>query len=114
MDSSTEWDVRFTAAAREHIQEIIEYLLEREGREFARSFTSALRNEATERLKTFPFKGRTVPELETLTKEFREIRFTSYRLIYRANPQTRTVRILLIAHIKRDIEDLLLSTILGL
>ena len=109
-----QWDVRFTAAAREHIMEITRYLLEHEGREFARSFTSELRNEGKERLKTLPLKGRTVPELETLTKEFREMRYKSYRLIYRASPQTFTVRILLIVHVKRDIEDLLLSTILGM
>ena len=114
MDNSTIWDVRFTMAARGHLREITSYLLEHEGRDFARSFATALRNEGKERLKTLPLKGKVVPELETLTKEFREIRYKSYRLIYRANPQKLTVRILLVVHSKRDIEDLLISTILGI
>lgn len=113
MDSSTKWDVRFTAAAADHMREIAHYLLENEGRNFAREFTAELRNVGKERLETLPLKGRTVPELETLTREFREIRYKSYRLIYRANPRTLTVRILLVAHEKRSIDDILLRTILG-
>lgn len=113
MDGSTKWDVRFTAAAAGHIREIARYLLEKEGRDFARDFTIQLRKIGKEKLETLPLKGKTVPELETLTKEFREIRYKSYRLIYRANPQTLSVRILLIAHEKRSIDDILLRTILG-
>ena len=113
MDSSTKWNVRFTAAAAGHIREITSYLLEKEGRDFARKFTAQLREVGKERLETLPLKGRTVPELETLTKEYREIRHMSYRLIYRANPRTLEVRILLVAHEKRSIDDILLRTILG-
>ena len=113
MDSSTKWDVRFTAAAAGHMQEIARYLLESEGRIFAHEFTTELRKVSKAKLETLPLKGRTVPELETLTREFREIRYKSYRLIYRTNPETLTVRILLVAHEKRSMDDILLRTILG-
>lgn len=113
MDGSAKWDVRFTSAAAGHMREIARHLVEKEGRDFARDFTTQLRKTGKERLETFPLKGRTVPELETVTGEFREIRYRSYRLIYRANPQTLSVRILLIAHEKRSIDDILLKTILG-
>lgn len=112
MDSSTKWDVRYTKAAAGHIREIARYLLEKEGRNFASEFTTELRNIGKEKLETLPLRGRTVPELETLTKEFREIRYKSYRLIYRANPKSLKVRILLVAHEKRSIDDILLMTIL--
>lgn len=114
MASSAVWDVRFTVAARGHLREITGYLLEQEGREFARSFIAKLRTAGEERLKFLPLQGKVVPELQSLTNEFREIRHKSYRIIYRANPQTLTVRILAVVHGKREIEDLLMSTILAM
>ena len=48
-----------------------------------------------------------MPELESITRQYRELRFNSYRLIYRVRPECGTVLILVITHVKRNIQTLL-------
>ncbi len=112
MGSSELWRVRFSGSALEDLVGIIQFLLDNENVEFAKELAGLIRKEGEDRLKTLPLRGRVVPELETVTKQYREIRIKSYRLIYRPVSEQRTVRILLIAHVKRNIQDMLLSRVL--
>jgi len=91
---------------------IVDYLLENEGADFAGEFAKLIRAEAERRLKTLPLRGRVVPEVDTISKNYREIRVKSYRLIYTILPERNTVSVLMIAHVKRDIEEMLLSHLL--
>lgn len=112
MESDKTWVVQFSGSAHEDLVGIIQFLLENESIEFAKELSGLIRKEGERRLKTLPLRGRAVPELESVTKEYREIRVKSYRLIYRAIPERQIVRILVVAHVKRNIQDMLIGKIL--
>lgn len=112
MESDKTWAVQFSGSAHEDLVGIIQFLLENESVEFARELSELIRKEGEEWLKAFPLRGRIVPELESVTSKYREIRVKSYRLIYRPIAEQQTVRILVVAHVKRNIQDMLISKIL--
>lgn len=112
MESNDIWRVQFSGRANQHLSGILEYLLDRDEAEFALELLKLIRAEGKARLQTLPKRGRVVPELETVTTKYREIRVKSYRLIYRAVEDQRTVRILVVAHVKQDIQELLLTTLI--
>lgn len=113
MESSESWEVRFSPTALEDLSEIIQFLLNNEDRESAGELFELILREGRSRLATMPLRGRVVPELESVTGQYREIRVKSWRVVYRAIPEQRIVRIMLIVHVRRDIQDMLLGRLLG-
>ena len=111
-NSDADWKVQFVGSARDDLIEIIRYILENDGLESAKEMMALIRQDVKQRLKTLPHRGRLVPELETISREYREIRVKPYRIIYRAIDEQKTVRILVVAHVKRSIHDMLLNRLI--
>ena len=112
MVSSGFWDVTFAAGALEDLLEIIQCILENDGTESAKELSSLIQTDAKKRLTTLPCRGRLVPELEHIGQECREIHVTSYRIMYQPIEADRTVWILLVAHSRRSIQDMLRNRLL--
>lgn len=112
MASDTSWNVRWAAGALDDMLEIIRYILENDGRESAREFSDLLKTDVKRQLSSFPYRGHAVPELENAVQECREIHVKAYRIIYQPAEEGRMVWILLVAHGRRSIRDMLLKRLL--
>ena len=106
------WDVKFAAGSLEDLVEIIQYILENNGVESAKELSTLIQADAKKRLTTLPYRGHLVPELEHIGQECREIHVKPYRIIYQPLEANRTVWILLIAHVRRSIQDMLRNRLL--
>ena len=80
--------------------------------ESAKALSTLIQTDARKRLATLPYRGRLVPELEGISQECREIHVKSYRIIYQPFEADRTVWILLIAHARRSLQDMLRNRLL--
>lgn len=105
-------DVRWAAGALGDMLEVIQYILEHDGVESAGELSILLKTDVKERLATLPYRGHPVPELEGAGQECREIHIKTYRIIYQPAEEGRTVWILLVAHGRRSIRDMLLKRLL--
>lgn len=112
MISKELWHVKFAAGGLEDLLEIIQYILKNDGVESARAFSTLLHTDAKKQLATLPYRGHLVPELNHIDQECREIHIKSYRIVYQPVEADRTVWILLIAHYRRSIQDMLRSRLL--
>lgn len=106
------WSVRFTLGALDDLTEAIRYLLHQDSEEAARALAKAIREKAPSCLALWPYRGHAVPELAELTREYREIHVKSYRIIYLPDGRRGVVWILLLAHARRSIRELLLKRVL--
>lgn len=112
MGNNTPWNVRWTAGALEDTVEIIQYILKNDGVESARELSDLLKTDVKRQLTTFPYRGHVVPELYDTGQECKEIHIKAYRIIYQPAENGRMVWILLVAHGKRNILDMLLKRML--
>ena len=112
MISKDLWDVKFAAEGLEDLLEIIQYILENDGVGNARELSTLIQTDAKKRLTTLPSRGHLVPELEYVDQECREIHIKSYRIIYQPVEADHTVWILLVAHARRSIQNMLRNRIL--
>lgn len=111
-NDNSNWHVRFSGLALEQLTEIIRYLTSNGETEYAAELLKRIRQEGRDKLKTLPHRGRLVPELSEVTRRYREIRLHSYRLVYKTLPESHTVIILIVAHVRQDIQQLLISQIM--
>ena len=112
MVNSQVWDVKFAAGGLEDLLEIIHFLLKNDGLEAARELSTLIQTDVKKRLSTLPYRGHPVPELEHIGQECREIHVKAYRIIYQPIEANHTVWILLIAHCRRSIQDMLRNRLL--
>lgn len=106
------WNVRFAAGGLEDLVCIVQHVLEHEGVESAKKLSVQLQTDVKKRLTTLPYRGRPVPELEHLSHECRELYCKPYRRLYLPIEADRTVWILLVAHTRQSIQDMLRKRLL--
>lgn len=103
------YTVYWTKAAREDLTGIIEYIT-CDNIDNAHKIYTRIKNH-TEKLEKFPFRGRTVPELQYHNIEnYHEVILTPWRIIYRVGEDR--VYILAVFDGRRNIEDVLLKRII--
>lgn len=112
MTAEKPWEVKFAAGALEDLLEIIRYILENAGVESARELSALMQGDVKKRLSTLPHRGHLPPELEHIGQECREIHVKSYRVIYQPLEADHIVWILLIAHSRQAIQDMLRKRLL--
>lgn len=112
MPGSAPWSIYFAAGALGDIAEIVQCLLENDGPEMAKELTALIRSDAKQRLMHWPLRGHPVPELQNIAAGYYEIHVKFYRIIYQPVAENRTVRILLVAHARRSIQDMLRNRLL--
>jgi plasmid stabilization system protein ParE len=101
-----EYKVRIPKSVKKDIEEIVEYYLE-DRPEYAQKIFEVL-FERIKSLKTFPMKGRFVPELlEYNINEYREILESYWRIIYRIDGDI--VEIFTVIDSRRNVQDLLVE-----
>jgi toxin ParE1/3/4 len=101
-----EYTVRVPKNVKKDIEEIIEYYLE-ERPEYAQRIYKSL-YEHMNSLKSFPYKGRIVPEFHAYNiNEYRELIESHWRIIYRID--TRTVELFAIIDSRRNLQDILIE-----
>lgn len=99
------YDVQITKGAEEDLTEILTFLAEREGPIVAERILEGLLD-AADNLTKFPERGSHPKELLKLgIREFRQVVFQPYRLIYRI--AGNQVFLLLVADGRRDFQSLL-------
>jgi toxin ParE1/3/4 len=97
--------------AENDLDEITEYIAERDSVDRAIDIATRIER-AIATLETFPNRGAYPKELlESGIRDFREIHFKPYRIIYRV--LEREVVVVLIADGRRDMQALLTSRVLG-
>jgi toxin ParE1/3/4 len=105
------YDVRLTAGAERDLESIYDYIAEFDSSASANHVLDTLLKTA-DILATFPERGAYPRELQALgIREFRQVFFKPYRLIYRIIGQQ--VFIVLIADGRRDMQALLARRLLG-
>ena len=105
------YDVRLTAGAERDLESIYDYIAEFDSSASANLVLDKLLRTA-DILATFPDRGAYPRELQALgIREFRQVFFKPYRLIYRIIGQQ--VFIVLIADGRRDMQALLARRLLG-
>ena len=105
------YDVRLTAGAERDLESIYDYIVEFDSSASANQVLDKLLKTA-DILATFPERGAYPRELQALgIREFRQVFFKPYRLIYRIIGQQ--VFIVLIADGRRDMQALLARRLLG-
>ena len=103
--------IGFTADALRDLDESAAYLDRRSGPARARRILAGIRK-VVESLSALPTGGSHPDELlEFGVRRYREVFFTRYRIIYRADE--RTVTVLLVADGRRDMRALLLRRLLA-
>lgn len=101
-----EYQVRIPNSVKKDIEEIIDYFFD-ERPEYAQKIFLSL-FEKINSLKSFPNRGRTVPELlEHNVNEYREIFETYWRIIYRIDDDI--VEIFTVIDARRNVQDLLVE-----
>lgn len=106
-----QFEVRLTAGAERDIESLYDYIAEFDSKASANNVLAKLLKTA-EGLATFPERGAYPRELLALgIREYRQIFFKPYRLIYRTNGQQ--VFIVLIADGRRNMQSLLARRLLG-
>jgi toxin ParE1/3/4 len=105
------YDVRWTETAETDLLAIIEYVAN-DSPSRAYEVFKELRRKAWS-LRTFPARGRIVPELqEQGITQYHELIFSPWRIIYRT--AEKTVYVLSVLDSRRSIEDILLRRLTGL
>ncbi len=94
--------IRWTEKASSHLRAIHDYI-SRDSTTYATRFITTLINR-TSKLKTFPYCGRIVPELEG--NDLREVIFQNYRIVYRVISETNDIEILAVIHAARDMKNI--------
>lgn len=112
MANDAPWNVFFAAGALDDLVGIIRYLLENDDVARARELSALMQTDVRQRLTALPHRGLPVPELAHMGHECREIHCRSYRILYQPVEAERTVWILLIAHTRRSIQDMLRDRLL--
>ena len=98
-------NVQVTAGAERDLVEIMTFLMERKGAAFAEKILEGILDSAAE-MAQFPERGSHPKELLALgIKDFRQMIFHPYRLIYRV--EGRKVFLYLVADGRRDFQSLL-------
>jgi addiction module RelE/StbE family toxin len=92
--------IEFTPKAIEDIENLAEYIAI-QSPHFAQKLVKSIFNEV-DILKTFPFIGRIVPEINE--NEVREIFYQKYRIVYHVIDQY-TIHIVTIQHGSRDVKN---------
>ncbi len=106
-----QFEVRLTAGAERDLESLYDYIAEFDSKASADHVLDKLLKTA-EGLATFPDRGAYPRELLALgIREYRQVLFKPYRLIYRTNGQQ--VFIVLIADGRRDMQSLLARRLLG-
>ncbi|MCD1656083.1 type II toxin-antitoxin system RelE/ParE family toxin [Treponema zuelzerae] len=101
-----EYEVRIPNSVKRDIEEIIEYYFD-DRPEYAKKIFELL-FERINSLKSFPNKGRIVPELlEYNINEYREILESYWRIIYRIDNDM--VEIFTVIDARRNVQDLLVE-----
>lgn len=90
-------EVAWSASAVTDLETTVDYLAQN-SKPYAAAFAQKVLK-AVERLGTFPWMGRMVPEYDR--EELRELIFQNYRIIYRVEPGQ--VAIAAIVHASRDL-----------
>ena len=99
-----EYQVLWTQGAEFDIVEIIEYIKLDSISQAGEIFKQI--SKIAETLETMPFKGRIVPELQSIgIEKYRELLFKRWRILYKV--EENRVYILMIVDANRDVEDLL-------
>lgn len=105
------FDIRFTDDAARDLEEIHEFIRKNDSLNAATHVLDSI-EKAVEDLKTLPHRGNHPKELVSLgIKEYREIFFKPYRIIYRV--MEKKVFIFLIVDGRRDMQSLLSRRLLG-
>jgi toxin ParE1/3/4 len=92
--------IEFTPKAIEDIENLAEYIAI-QSPHFAQKLVKSIFKEVAI-LKTFPFIGRIVPEIDE--NEVREIFYQKYRIVYHVIDQS-TIHIVTIQHGSRDVKN---------
>jgi len=99
-------NVLWTLAARQDLESIVDFVAH-DNPNAARSILQNLRKRAAT-LKTFPERGRIVPELADLgLRLYRELLVTPWRIVYRIS--NTTVYVMMVIDGRRNAEDILLE-----
>jgi toxin ParE1/3/4 len=105
------YDVRWSETAERDLIAIVEYIAD-DSPSGAYEVFKKMRRKA-QSLRTFPGRGRIVPELrEQGITQYRELVVDPWRIIYRTSE--RTVYVLSVLDSRRSIEDILLRRLIGL
>lgn len=105
------YEVRISPDAQRDLEDIDDYIAQHDGRAKA-DYVIARIESAVESLALTPERGPYVPELLSLgIREYRQVFFKPYRVIYAV--QGETVRVYLIADGRRDMPALLSRRMLG-
>jgi toxin ParE1/3/4 len=103
--------VQLTRDAAADLEEIGEFLLEREGALRAGQILDRL-EELISGLSRLPRRGKVPPELERLgIAEYRQLAAAPWRIVYRVDGAA--VQVMLIADGRRDLQSLLLRRLIG-
>ena len=103
--------VRWTAAAEHDLEAIADYIAENDSLERAQYVIDKIMDAAGS-LTTLPDKGNYPKELEAFgNREYRQIFFKPYRLIYQV--ALKHVTVMLVADGRRDMPTLLANRLLG-
>ena len=109
MSKRQSFKVLWTFAASQDLESIVNFIA-RDNPTAARLVLDSLRKRA-ETLKTFPERGRIVPELAHVGLHiYRELLVTPWRIIYRVS--NTVVHVLMVIDGRRNVEDLLLERLL--
>ncbi|MBN1498809.1 MAG: type II toxin-antitoxin system RelE/ParE family toxin [Spirochaetes bacterium] len=103
------FDVAWTKSAANDLEEIIEYI-SNDSVESALNILTEIK-EKTDKLCSFPERGRIVPELKLHNiTNYREIIYSVWKLIYRI--ENDNVYVMTVIEGRRNIEDVLLNRLL--
>jgi plasmid stabilization system protein ParE len=105
------YDVRWSETSEKDLTDIIEYIAGDSPSHAYEVFKEIKRK--TSSLRTFPDRGRIVPELQDQgITQYRELIVTPWRIIYRISE--RNVYVLSVLDARRNVEDILLKRMIGL
>ncbi len=105
------YDVRWSETAERDLVAIVEYIAD-DSVSRAYEVFEKLRRKARS-LRTFPVRGRIVPELqEQGITQYHELVISPWRIIYRTSE--KTIYVLSVLDSRRNIEDILLRRLTGL
>lgn len=106
------WQVHFARSAVTDLDEILNFVFERDGAERAKKLLMQFRD-CKANLTTLPERGHYPPEMKRLNIwEFREIHVGVYRLIYHVNEAQKAVVIHAIFDSRRHVDELLQARLL--
>jgi toxin ParE1/3/4 len=104
------YDVRWSETSENDLVAIVQYIAEDSPYQAYEIFKE-IKNRASS-LRTFPDRGRTVPELmEQGVTQYRELIIARWRIIYRVSESK--VYVLSVLDSRRNVEDILLNRLTG-